>query len=810
MRDPISQFRGAIAAAGLTVPETIETDGLLHRFASNGNPRDTAGWYVYYGDTVPAGGFGCWRTGVNQTWRADTGKKLTPSEDAAHKERIAAIQQQRKEEEAARRAEVATKAKARWEDALPASDNHPYLVKKGVQPYGIKEHDGNLIIPLRTGPDIHSLQTIRPDGDKRFLTGGRISGCYYSIGRPDQSDTLCIAEGFSTGASVHEATGYPVTVAFNAGNLEPVAKAIRTLFPGKRLVICADDDYRTDGNPGIAKATEAARAVNGIVAIPDFGEDRPDGATDFNDLHQHKGLEAVQEAIRQAIELSAAYGITGSGEGSTAPESFLWPDPQPLETKTDPMPYPVEELPDTIRQAVTEVQHFVKAPVSLVAASAIGALSLAVQGHIDVERATGLKGPSGLFLLTIADSGERKSTCDSFFMTAIRSYEESQRELAKPALQSYESDLAVWEARRNGLKDKIRALEKDGKDSSKQENDFRELGKEKPEQPKFPRLLYADVTPEALAYGLVRNWPSGGVISAEGGTVLGSHGMGKDSIMRNLSLLNQLWDGGQISVDRRTSESFTVSGARLTVALQIQEATLRGFFNNTGALARGTGFMARFLIAWPESTQGTRHFTEAPDDWPALGAFNRKLTTILENPVDIDENGSLSLSTITLSADAKKAWIGFHDAVESMLTSGGDLYDIRDVSSKAADNAARLASLFHVFEHGVGPICADCFRKAATIITWHLNESKRFFGEMALPEEMANMARLDEWLIRYCRENKTSGVSTRRAQQFGPVRKNSELNAALDNLQELDRLSVKRDGKQKMILVNPALLEGMS
>lgn len=114
----------------------------------------------------------------------------------------------------------------------------------------------------------------------------------------------------------------------------------------------------------------------------------------------------------------------------------------------------------------------------------------------------------------------------------------------------------------------------------------------KPEPPRVPRLILGDETPENLAWTLAKQWPSGGVVSSEAGVVFGAHGMGKDSVMRNLALLNILWDGGSLSIGRRTSESFTVKGARLTVALQIQEAALRAFFDKSGGLARGTGLPA--------------------------------------------------------------------------------------------------------------------------------------------------------------------------------------------------------------------------
>ena len=125
---------------------------------------------------------------------------------------------------------------------------------------------------MRADGALHSLQFISEDGGKRFLSGGRVVGCYFSIGQTQDAAALCIAEGFATGATIFEATGYPVAVAFNAGNLLAVAKAMREKFPDLPLIVCADDDRNTDGNPGLTKATEAARAVGGLLVIPEFVE----------------------------------------------------------------------------------------------------------------------------------------------------------------------------------------------------------------------------------------------------------------------------------------------------------------------------------------------------------------------------------------------------------------------------------------------------------------------------------------------------------------------------------------------------------
>ena len=483
-----------------------------------------------------------------------------------------------------------------------------------------------------------------------------------------------------------------------------------------------------------------------------------------------------------------------------------WERPQPLTASFAPEPYPVDALPDTVRSAVNEVQSFVQAPLPMVTSSALAALSLAIQAHVDMTRADKLLGPCGLYLLTIGLSGERKSTCDGFFTKAIRDYEQEQAEAAKPELGQYSADKEAWEAKRSGIKDKIRQQAKESKPTEKMESVLRDLEQDKPERPRIPRLIYADVTPEALAHSLAKQWPAGGVISDEAGAVFGSHGMGADSVMRNLAMFNKLWDGGILTIDRRTSESFATRGARLTIALQIQESTLLEFLKKSGALARGTGFLARFLVAWPESTQGHRPFKEAPEHWPALAAFNQRLAAILNQPAPID-NGVLEPTMLSLSPEAKRAWVTYHDAIECELAAGGELYDVRDVAAKSADNAARLAALFQMFEHGIGAVSHECFESARRITAWHLTEARRFFGELALPEELADAARLDGWLIDYCRREQTQIINKRHLRQYGPVRDGLRLDAAINELAELDRLRLQKDGQKINVAMNPQLLE---
>ena len=279
----IDGFRSEILKAGLTSPNEIIDDGRIHRFSSNGKTTDNAGWYVLFTDGIAAGAFGCWREGVNIKWCSVDEAKLTQPEKHEFYKKIAEAKKQREEEEERNRAKARNKANNIWTQSTEAPTNHLYLLSKKVQPHGLKLSRGKLVVPLYDQNSIpQSLQFIGHDGDKKFLVGGRIKGCYYPIGgAPDK--ILYVAEGFATAATVHEATGSAVAVAFNANNLKPIAKALRAKFPNLEIVICADDDHQTKGNPGIRKAIEAATATLSKVVIPEFGGNRSDSDTDFND-----------------------------------------------------------------------------------------------------------------------------------------------------------------------------------------------------------------------------------------------------------------------------------------------------------------------------------------------------------------------------------------------------------------------------------------------------------------------------------------------------------------------------------------------
>ena len=484
-------------------------------------------------------------------------------------------------------------------------------------------------------------------------------------------------------------------------------------------------------------------------------------------------------------------------------------DPIPLVTFVRSAPYPIAELPEIIQGAVSEVHGFVQSPISMIATSALGALSVAAQGLVDIHRAETLTGPVSLFALTIADSGERKSTVDRYFTEAIRTFEAEQKDALSSEIRSYKTDQRVWEAKRAGLTEKIKTEARREKSTQTLEDHLHQLEALEPMPVRAPYLIRSDETPEHLAIALRDEWPSAGVISSEAGTVFGSHGLNADSVMRTLSQLNVLWDGGELQVGRVTRESFRLQGVRLTISLQTQPQTLIEFLQKHGALARGNGFLARFLIAWPESTQGYRPMTDPPSGWPALTRFNKRIRELLETPLPLSDEGRLTPSSLKFDPDASREWRDFYNETEHQLRPGESLHEIRDAASKLADNMARIAALLHVFEDAAVPqVTVTSVRAAIAIVSWHIEESRRFLGSLSLPEEIRLALQLEEWIVARCRTQGTESLSTRYIQQSGPasLRRKSDLDPVLQRLVEHKRCWISDDGRQRLIQIHPSLL----
>src|ERR1035437_10145164 len=294
-------FRAKLREAGLVPPDSIDGSGKLTRIDLEcKKPGNKYGFYVWHADGIPSGAYGDWTTDKSDwnTFCAVNVKEITAAEYAEHNRRLDAARASRELEAKIVRQHAAARADEIWSNAESCT-GHAYLERKQVKSFGLRSYHGRLAVPLRDSSGaIHSLEFIDDAGAKMFLAGGRKAGCWFMLGEP--GEVICIAEGYATAASVHEAIGHAVAVAFDCGNLAPVARALREKHPTAKIVVCADDDIATNVNPGRTAAERAAKEGGGLVALPEFVK-RPEGANDFNDLHVAEGLSAVLDCINRVL-----------------------------------------------------------------------------------------------------------------------------------------------------------------------------------------------------------------------------------------------------------------------------------------------------------------------------------------------------------------------------------------------------------------------------------------------------------------------------------------------------------------------------
>lgn len=313
-------FRSLMVNRGLNPPEHIEP-GRLHRFPGEGDHSGMDGWCRLFEDEV-GGVFGDWSTGLYETWQAKRDRPFTDDKRRAFRRQCEESKRHIAEQKEAENQVAACQAQERWDRAAPAT-NHPYIDRKRLPPGELRQDGNRLLIPMsdRDGK-LWALQVIAPDGDKKYWPKGcRTAGCFHFLGDLSAEPDAPIhgVEGWATGAAIHESTGHPVIVAFSAGQLAAVVDVVLQDCPGRKVVICADDDQKpgTDANPGIEAARGAASGKEDVyVAVPALGE-----KADFWDVWDKQGAEAVQVAIARA-ERVVESSIPSKGELEISTEEW--------------------------------------------------------------------------------------------------------------------------------------------------------------------------------------------------------------------------------------------------------------------------------------------------------------------------------------------------------------------------------------------------------------------------------------------------------------------------------------------------------
>jgi len=442
-----------------------------------------------------------------------------------------------------------------------------------------------------------------------------------------------------------------------------------------------------------------------------------------------------------------------------------------------PRPYPVAALGPVLSAATECIASKCQCAPSLAAQSVLGVASLATQRLADVRMPYGQTRPLSLFCVTVAASGDRKSTVDNEALIPVRMHEKNLK-------QQYDSAYGAWKVGHSAWAAEYRKIENDKRlDRTNREAELKALGSA-PVEPIKPLLTAPEPTVEALA----KHWPvlpgALGLFSAEGGQFTGGHGFGPDHRLKTAASLSSLWDGSGIRRLRAGDGIADLPGRRLALHLMVQPDAAAAFLSEP--ILRDQGLLSRILVAAPDTLAGKREWKKGVDGLAdAMRRYVAVILDLLERPASASNaaGNELTPRALDLSAESEAVWGAFYNRIEKAQAADGALEGLRDVAGKAAENAARVAAVLTVVERPEAPdIQAPEMRAGCEIAGWYVAEALRLAGAHRQSPILRNAIKLLEWL----RAKGKTEITRSEIMQFGPsaVRTKSEAEAALTSLEE--------------------------
>ncbi|HAK9881612.1 YfjI family protein [Escherichia coli] len=464
-------------------------------------------------------------------------------------------------------------------------------------------------------------------------------------------------------------------------------------------------------------------------------------------------------------------------------------------------PFPVHVFPTLIKNAIYEVEQHTQAPQSLIAASILGAVSIASQNSIDVCRLNNLRSPVSLFLVTLAESGERKSTVDKMLMKPLYTLDEQ-------LFSKYVQDLSEWKileaifiAEKKALISKLKSDIRREKNANITNERLKILLDNYPVEPMRYKLMFNDATPAAIKDYLCGNWRSVGIMSDEAGTIFDGYALNE------LPFINKMWDGSTFSVERKSTSERLIKDARLTLSLMVQPDIFKDYLERKGDIAKGVGFLARCLICQPNSTQGQRTINNSAFSSEHLPMFHNRLIKIVNE--GINRHNEKERLCLRFSPDAEQHWISFYNSIEKEMGVTGQLSNFKDYASKITENMVRIAALLHHFNGDVGDISISTTNISIEIIKWYVHEYIRLFSKAkSFTLEDSDTDALYFWMVEYCTRKMTPCIKKNDILQYGPnkFRKNEKINELLGTLYSQNKiLAFEKDRTLYIELLNPSL-----
>ena len=467
------------------------------------------------------------------------------------------------------------------------------------------------------------------------------------------------------------------------------------------------------------------------------------------------GFSRAVAASKHRNRLGVAGVAAVAGVYQERDQTPLLPEQQETER------FPHDVLNGLFGQTVTAVQQATQAPIAMCTSSVLATIAMAVQPlrNVDLPGA-GIK-PISLFFLSIAGSGERKTSADKLVGPALEARKSELMEEYKAAFPSYKK---AQEAYENA---KTEAL-KSSKGYQAKKNALEALGPE-PEAPINPALTANDITFEALVKTMYGGQPAFGLFSDEGGQFFGGHGMKDDAKIATIAGLSKLWDGSPVERIRATDNEFSIlQNRRLSLHMMIQPTLCAKTMKDKEA--RGQGMFARMLICYPETTVGTRMFRETDEQTKKdLEDFNQHILGILRQPLPLIEGtkNELKPPALALDEEARKVWIAFYNTVEQEQRPGGTLENVRDWASKACEHAGRIAAVLTLFEDPDAVVIpAERMADAIQLTKYYLSEFQRIVSTALSLDEATDEA---QSLLTWLRDKwPHSHVSPSDIGQYGP------------------------------------------
>ncbi|MDC8450819.1 MAG: DUF3987 domain-containing protein [Nitrospira sp.] len=724
---------------------------------------------------------------------------MTTEEQHAHEKRIEDAKRHAEAEQMKRHEQARERANKIWNGMQPAPIDHRYLKIKSVPANNLRLYRGDLciagcrmhyslIMPIYDRDEIVSLQFIDELGGKFLLPGGRKKGCSFQIGEINEdTQAIGIGEGYATVATVRDATGLSVVSAIDAGNLRPVAEALRARFRNVQILIFGDNDQSGVGQKA---AMEAAQAVGGIAVIPTTT------GMDWNDIAVRQGVDVVKKQIE------ALHAERKDADADVIPlDAIALPD------------FPLEAFPDALRAMVEGVAHATETPVELAAMMGLGTVAGCCQRIFEVEVEDGYREPLNLWVVTLLESGNRKTAVQQALTEPLRDAERVLCEQSKTTILEAESKRATIEAKVKAIRTRIANSEHNGNFESEQ-TEINKLLAEMPDVPVTPRLWAQDITTEKLGVAMAENGERMAILSDEGGLfdiLAGRYSNG----IPNLDTFLQSHAGSAVRVDRGSRPSVMMHRPALTISLSPQPGVLRGLTGQS--MFRDRGLLARFLYTIPPSRLGYRRLVTSPVPTGVREKYRDMVATLLKFTPTRDEHGDAIPMVVRLSPEAKREWLEFASTVEANMRPDGVYEHLKDWAGKMPGAAIRIAGLFHCMRHAESNptntgISRETMTSAITLMAVLGQHAIAAFDLMGSDPALEGAKRVWRWIEQGRRQQFTARQCFQAIR--GSLPKMNELDAALKVLTErgfLQEEEVVKTGpgrRKRPFIVSKTLTEG--